>query len=238
MRLLWFALLCLLGFGCIGGPWGSGGGNLTSGRNLTYSQLKPFFDAGCVNESPGYLQCDNASFVRTFGCFQGSHAQIMNEGAGLEPQLALVRCPIEVYGSNLSNEQMEDYFFCGGGMLRTCTSYVLWENGSFIQIKSEGELAARIMPIGSEEEALDFVLLSKGYGRVVDADEQHLFYATAQGTGSDFLVKAYAPDRVFGCYGEVNYEEIGYLVTPDGNITEKSRKTVYTKILGYQICVD
>jgi hypothetical protein len=221
MRLVIFALLGILVFGCV-----QDGGGIDYHKNLTAAQLKPFYDAGCTNYSEGYLNCNLSS---QFNCFSSS-MKVMNEGAGLDPPIPLLECLVE--SRNLSKG---DYFFCGGGLLRVCTSYIAWEDGRFVQIKDAAGLAAA--PISSEAEAINYVLISKDVADHVERPLLGDLSARAEKNSGGFLVTTYHHNP-FGCYSKIDYEEVGFQVSVDGKIEEKSRRVVYTKDLGYSICVD
>lgn len=225
--------LFVLVFGCLQGGGGAGD---DYHRNLTSAQLKPFYDAGCVDYAEGYLSCPDTSFVSQFNCFSAA-MRVAHEGAGLEPSLALLECRIGVHSNNLTKTQMENYFFCGGGMLQACTSYIAWEDGRFIQIKNTTELARRVAPITNEVEAINYVLLSRD---VIDTVERPILgnlTAKAERTAEGFMVTVYHY-KPFGCYSKIDYEEVKFQVAADGKIEEKGRQIIYTKNLGRIICVD
>lgn len=226
MRLLYLALLGLLAFGCV-----QGGGGTNDGQNLSEAQLRPFLDAGCVN-SDGHLDCRNASFQSTFGCL--IFPTIAHNGAGLNPPLALSKCWAEVQDRS---EARKEYFFCSGGMLNACLSYIVWENSHFVQLKNASDLAARVAPIESEQEALNYVLLSKDVSDRVERPIVGALRAGAERNTDGFLVTAYY-HNTFGCYSQIDYEEVKYQVSANGSIEEVSRAVVYTEYLGYAICVD
>jgi hypothetical protein len=232
MRLAIMALLGLLVSGCLQTGGGGTGGDYH--KNLTAAQLKPFLDAGCVASSYTYLDCSNASFASQFNCLSPS-MQVKHEGAGLEPPLPLIECLVEGY--DLNGTKTSGYFFCGGGMLRACTSYIAWEGGKFVQIKNMAGLAAKAAPISSEAEAINYVLLSKDVIDAVERPGLGDLAAKAEKNAGGFLVTAYHYNP-FGCYSKIDYEEVKFQVSADGRIEEKGREVVYSKDLGYAICVD
>ncbi|MFH0885066.1 MAG: hypothetical protein V1861_05135 [Candidatus Micrarchaeota archaeon] len=228
-------LICLVVLSIAGCMQTRGGGNEPP-RNLTSEDLAPFIQAGCQNGSDDYLDCANASFRSQFHCFSTS-LQVMGDGLSLEPSMVLVACPVEVYGNNLTEAQMEGFFYCSGGMLRTCTSYVAWDGSKFVQIRNPDALARFAAPISSEGEALAFIILSKDVIRTVERGPLPSLAAKAQKNESGFLVTAYS-HNTFGCYDKVDYEEVRFQVSPEGKIEELGRKVVYTRNLGYAVCVD
>ncbi|MCI0504189.1 hypothetical protein L0Y65_05790 [Candidatus Micrarchaeota archaeon] len=212
------------------------GGGPNHPRNLTSEDLAPFLAAGCRNDSSGFIDCANASFMSRFGCFSQS-LQIMDEGLSLEPSMVLAWCPVEVYGNNLSQAEMEGFFYCGGGLLRTCTSYVAYDGTEFVQIKNPEALARYAGPISGEKEALAFVMLSEDVIGEVERDALPPLLARAQKDESGFLVTAYR-FNMFGCYDRIDYEEVRYSVSAGGEIRELGRKVAYTRHLDGAICVD
>jgi len=224
MRLIYLALLGLLAFGCVQD------GNGMTDKNLSEAQLKPFLDAGCVNTSDGIL-CQNASFPSQFKCSPWLRMVRADTGTG---SLPLVECWVEVEDPSAARNE---YFFCSGGMLCICISYVTWENGHFVQLKNADDLAARVGPIESEKEALSYVLLAKDVTDLVERPILGDLKASAERNADGFLVTAYYYSQ-FGCYSEIDYEEVKYQVSANGKIEEVSRNVAYTKYLGYAICVD
>jgi len=213
-----------------------GGSQTQPPRNLTPEDLAPFIHAGCQNGSDGFIDCANASFRSDFNCYSSS-LQVMGDGLSLDPSMVLSWCPVEVYRNNLTEERMKDYFYCNGGMLRTCTSYVAWDGSKFVQIKNAAALAPFVAPISSEGEAVAFVILSKDVIGTVERDSLPALVAKAQKNESGYTVTAYHYNP-FGCYDKVDYEEITFFVSTDGKIDELGRKVAFTRDLGYSICVD
>lgn len=122
-------------------------------------------------------------------------------------------------------------------MLNVCISYVAWENGAFVQLKDADGLAARLAPIESEKEALGYVLLAKDVTSRVERPILGDLTAKVERNAGGFLVTAYHYSQ-FGCYSQIDYEEVKYQVSSDGTIEEISRNVAYTKYLDYAICVD
>jgi hypothetical protein len=213
-----------------------GGSQIKPPRNLTPQDLAPFTQAGCQNGSDGFLDCANASFRSDFNCYSTA-LQIMGDGLSLEPSMVLAWCPVEVYRNNLSEAGMKGYFYCNGGMLRTCTSYVAWDGSKFVQMKNTGALASFAAPISSEGEALAFVILSKDVMGAVERDSQTTLVAKAQKNETGYTVTAYHYNP-FGCYDKVDYEEVTFFVSTEGKIEELGRKVAYTRYLDFSICVD
>jgi hypothetical protein len=197
-------------------------------------KVQEFLDAGCTFDGE-YLECTNTAIERKFGCSFGMRVRI--ESGNLEPPITLVQCNILAFQQNLSEQDMKNYFYCSGGLLYTCKSYVYWAGTEFAQLKNTAELAEAAGPVGSEGEAMAFVLLSKEVHQTITVDNT-TFTGSSEKSGDVYLVTVYAPDRVFGCYDEVNYEEIVYEVISEGKISEKSRRIVYNDQLGYAVCVD
>ncbi|MEW6721900.1 MAG: hypothetical protein AB1324_01420 [Candidatus Micrarchaeota archaeon] len=195
-------------------------------------EVREFIDAGCTFDGSS-LDCSNTSI--DFGCTFGM--QRREEGATLDPRLNLVQCNVWVHQQNLSAEEMDTFFYCSGGLLFTCKSYVYGENGSFFQIRNLTGLAAKAGPVDSAEEAMAFVMLSNPvYGSLTVDDKA--FFGGSEPSGEDYRVTVYAPDRVFGCYDEVNYEEIIFTVGKNGSVAEESRSVVHNRRLDGAICVD
>jgi len=213
-----------------------GGGQNQPPRNLTPEDLAPFVAAGCQNDSDGFLDCANATFRSEFGCFS-STLQIMGDGLSLDPSMVLAWCPVEIYRNNLSEDDMGGYFYCGGGMLRTCTSYVVYDGSKFVQIRNPEGLARYASPISSEREALAFAMLSKDVMGIIERDSLPPLKAKAQKNESGYLVTAYSYN-IFGCYDKIDYEEVRFLVSPMGEIEELGRKVAYTRHLDGMMCVD
>ena len=203
--------------------------------NFTQVQLKSFLDAGCVNSSYDYLDCEKTSFTSEFNC-DGSTI-IRKEGAYLDPQVPLARCFTSSYGANLTEGEQETYFYCSGGLRYGCTSYIHWNGSTFVQIKNTTDFSGLITPITSEQEALYYVLLSKNVVFGVDRKILGNLNSKAEKRDGGFLVTTYYYNP-FGCYDSLDYYEIRYQVSQDGEIIEKDRKVVYTEALGYSICVD
>ena len=194
-------------------------------------QLQKFFDAGCFTDSQGDLDCQSASFVSEFKC--ESYILLTEQGENLNPKLVLLECPVVMQNYNVG-----DYFNCDGGFIYTCLSYVTFHDNQFVNIKNPEEFAAVFAPIESEEEALDFALLSYDGLDKVQNKSGVLFEARSEKSGENFAVTIYERSSQFGCYSEVHYYEVTYEVTKNGSITQKNRETVYTEDLGYLICVD
>lgn len=213
-----------------------GGSQIKPSRNLTPEDLAPFTRAGCQNGSGGFIDCANASFRSDFNCY-ATALQIMGDGLSLDPSMVLAWCPVEVYRNNLSEAGMKDYFYCNGGMLRTCTSYVAWDGSKFVQIKNPDALSRYASPISSESEAVAFVILSKDVMGAVERDSLPTLVAKAQKNESGYTVTAYHYNP-FGCYDKVDYSEVTFFVSTEGTIEELGRKVAYTRHLDYSICVD
>ncbi len=235
MRLLNIALMSALALLVVSGCVQTDGGSVDYHKRLTGSQLKPFTDAGCAEYS-GYMDCQNASFVSEYGCFGGS-LRIRNEGTGLEPAVPLLECRVEAFGRNMSESQPESYFYCGGGLLYACTSYIAPNDGGFIQVRNVTELASLVAPISSEAEAVNYVLLSENVIDTVERPVLGNLTASAIRNADGFIVTAYHYNP-FGCYSKIDYEEVKFQVYADGRIREISRSVVYTKDLGAMLCVD
>jgi hypothetical protein len=230
--LLIFAAAVLLAIQA-GGP---GGETLGPARNLTSEDYAPFLNAGCVYGREGGIDCEAAQFRQEFKCFS-PQLQISGEGLLLEPSAVLAWCPVEVYRNRLGEQDMRGYFYCGGGLLRTCASYVYWNGTSFVQIRNESGLASLAAPITSGSEAIAFVLISQDVSGRVERDGTASLLATAQKNGTGYTVTAYHYD-MFGCYDKLDYEAVTYSVSPEGAVKELGRKVAYTRHLGHMLCVD
>ncbi len=194
------------------------------------SQTQKFLEAGCYY-SNGDLNCENASFASEFKC--ESYMSLAKYGESLDPKLVLLECPVV-----MQDYTVGDYFNCDGGFIYTCLSYVTFDNNKFVNIKNPEEFAAVFAPVESEEEALDFALLSYDGLDKVQNKSGVLFEAKSEKSGENFAVTIYSRSSQFGCYSDIQYYGVTYEVTKNGSITEKNRETVYTEDLGYLICVD
>lgn len=221
----------LLFFGCTNND----GGVTEVGGNVTQALLKPFLDAGCEYEQTS-LDCANASFASDFQCVS-SWLRIRNESVALDPALLLLECDTFAYGNNLTESQMDEYFYCRGGLAYSCVSYIMWDGSEFVQIKNGSELSGRIQHISGGKEALNYVLLSEYVQPEVERGILGPLRAKAVRNGDKFIVTAYHHNP-FGCYSKIDYEEVTYEVSADGSIKETGRKVAYTKELGYMICAD
>ena len=203
--------------------------NLSS---FTYDQIKPFLDAGCQPTSDSLtLDCANASF--DFKC--AGPVVLEPLGLALNPKLAIAQC--FTFGDNLTEAEMKNYFYCSGGLRYGCTSYIYWNGTNFIQIKNSYGLAKLVGPIENEKEALNYVFLSKNVLYSIDREGAEPLISKAEKTDEGFLVTVYHYSP-FGCYSSKDYYEIVYQVSSSGVIEEKNNKVVYSKPLGYTICVD
>lgn len=225
----------LIFFGCIGT---NGPEQPPDPPGANIDVVEKFVEAGCTKTSnfdtDGVLYCENAGAISKFGCFDDTYF-MSEEALGLDPELTLFNCWTEAY--YLTSDEQEDYFYCSGGLPYACYSYLTYYNGEFIEIKNSEELSNIISPIDSEEEALNYVLISEPVFASFEKEDQEFNYESEK-VGDNFLVKVYYASPVFGCYDEVNYYAIEYEVTPEGLITKLSEEIVYTEQLEYMICVD
>lgn len=258
MRPIAILLSGLLMLGCI---QDSGGTH----EDFTDAQLKPFMDAGCtrswlfdlklfvailrdpsVAESVHgtYLNCANATFATEFGCEWGLDGvtAMTHHGAGLDPQVPMVECvDYNARGPSAS------YVFCRSypafATRWDCTSYVAFEDGKFVRMTNSNELARRIAPITSEEEALDFVLLSEGAIETIKRPELDDLRASAERREGGFMVKVFHIWHDTCPFQDVYYEYT-YDVSVDGkiklinpNIVTNNLTVVYTRVINESSCI-
>lgn len=212
----------------------------TPPTNVEKVSLQPFFDAGCSETGSTYIKCTDIEFIKEFNCLDSSLSVPKN---GKNLGLPLVRCNSPTWSwpqdeQLISPEEQEKYFECGGGLSQTCKSYITYKDNKFIQIKNKEELLPHIGVIDTEDKALALVLLSEGGSEELIVNEKKMRGRNVEVVGQNFLVTVYAPDRIFGCFDEINHEAIKYDVTSEGDITERSREIVYNEQLEYDICVD
>jgi len=203
------------------------------------SSVDPFLDAGCINDGQNYITCKDTKITKDFGCLDSLYLA----KASLEFGTPLYNCDIPVYSDNdvlISDAEKKEYFECGGGLLQLCKSYIFYDNNKsiFSQIKNKDAFLSFVGDINSKEKALALVLLfERGYSKLT-IDNKVFNSKLVSNNDESYLVTVYNSDKSFGCYDTINYESIVYKVTPLGNITEESRKIIYSERLPYELCVD
>jgi len=109
-------------------------------------------------------------------------------------------------------------------------TYILEKDGNEQEVISESELIDPLTPISSDDQALEFVILSKGLW-TANETEKYVDPPTEESsvskTVSGWNVHVIHSERSYcPCYGR--YYESNYTVTSNGTVTEVSEKVLYS----------
>ncbi len=214
--------------------------------------VQPYLDEGCELNTEGNVFCpeDSQFYLNNdFNCY----GALTLRPEALAFGFPLFNCLVR--GTNDAPDY--DYFYCKGGRLHTCQSYVIYSRALrpdnsgadslsvFAQLNNNVQLLKLLdaKKIDSKEKAMAFVLLTLDVSKDLVVDGKKIKEGTSVKEGDHYVVTVYAMDKNLGCYDTVNYMELRYSVAYNGDLElipdgDYVGKIVYTKKLPGTICVD
>jgi hypothetical protein len=216
--------------------------------SLPACQGKPEF----INHPPPDLAvsmdafADNSLLVE-FGCSEIQAPS--NLIGGLEPSYPIAICASQSIPGEGTEElaaeiESGQFLYYTGGLFGVYIRYLIYQNGEFVLLKTEGDFRDQFAPIESPEEALSYALAVKnlsayyglqylpGYEYEVDAIEDTYVAPDADG----YLVHLFH-DQPFGC-GPHMTSEVDMRVSVEGTIEEQSSRALFRDPQMDDLCVD
>jgi hypothetical protein len=191
--------------------------------------------AGCLPGTEGVLDCSKPKSGADPGCFGG--ARLVDLYGGLDGKAGIAECNVRGQGST-APEGLARL----GCKLAVYRRLLVGEGGKLLLVSTPAEMKKRFAPIGSAEKAFSYALALGTAGPVFEAPKGMTMFVNdfapsdARPVGQGFEVRLFDTKRC-GC-GPHETEEVVYLVSKGGDVSEARRRKVWNDPKLDGVCVD